>query len=391
MNLISYPALTSEEYLKSITAEGRIGYISTVYHRFNSNNFLQGGLGVDVYQTHFDETFYADTTHSSPVKLRDVVRNSVLLKGNLQWQYRFTDALKLVSGIYSQFYLFNNNFWLEPRLGLKWAVSKRSSINMGLGLHSQLQPRQVYFYEEDGVLPNKNLAFSKSGQAVLGYDLKITPNLRFKTEIYYQYLFDIPVTEDIPQESILNMGDGYYNTWDLIFVNKGTGENYGIEITIEKFFHKGYYFLVTGSLYNATYRGYDNVKRNAKFSGNYSLNVIGGYEWKLWKSTLLSINIKSILLGNKRILPTNIPSRGTTLIIDYAHAYEKQYPVYFRTDLNIAMKQNIKKVAIEWFFEIENITNRKNIQTRVYNQSRETYEYAYQTGLMPMGGVKIYF
>jgi hypothetical protein len=301
--------------------------------------------------------------------------------------------LKIVFGIdIWQFpYFFNYDFCVEPRLGLKWTVSKRSSINVGLGLHSQLQPRQVYFYEKDGVLPNKNLAFSKSGQAVLGYDLKIMPNLRFKTEIYYQYLFDIPVIEDIPQESILNAGDGYYSTWDVVFVNKGTGENYGIEITIEKFFHRGYYFLLTGSLYNATYKGYDKVQRNAKFSGNYSLNVIGGYEWKLWKSLLLSINIKSILLGNKRILPTTIYQRGMTPILDYSHAYEEKYPLYFRTDLNIAIKLNIKKVAMECFFEMENITNRKNIQGSVYNQSRAAYEYTYQTGFMPMGGFKIYF
>ncbi|MDR0681392.1 MAG: TonB-dependent receptor, partial [Dysgonamonadaceae bacterium] len=391
MDRISFPTLNAEPYLKSSIAEGRISYISTVYHRFNSKNFLQGGLGIDIYQTHFDETYYADTTVPDPIKLRNTDRNTALLKGYLQWQYRFTDALKLVSGVYSQFYLFNHNIWAEPRLGLKWTVSKRSSINVGLGLHSQLQPRQVYFYEKNGTLPNKNLTFSKSGQAVLGYDLKIMPNLRFKTEIYYQYLFDIPVIEDIPQESILNMGDDYYNSWDIIFVNKGTGENYGIEITIEKFFHKGYYFLVTGSLYNATYCGYDKVKRNAKFSGNYSLNVIGGYEWKLWKTLLLSINVKSIVLGNKRILPVTASQRGTSQIFDYSHAYEKQYPLYFRTDLNIAVKLNVKKVAMELFFEMENITNRKNIQGQVYNQSRATYEYAYQTGFMPMGGFKIYF
>jgi hypothetical protein len=391
MDMLSYPTLDAEPYLKSGISEGRISYISTVYHRVNTKNFLQGGLGISVYQTHFDETYYSDTTVSKSVKLRDASRNSLLLNGYLQWQYRFTNALKLVSGVYSQFYLFNRNIWAEPRLGLKWTVSKRSSINVGLGLHSQLQPRQVYFYEQNGTLPNRNLSFSKSGQAVLGYDLKITQNLRFKTEIYYQYLFDIPVMENIPQESILNMGDDYYNSWDNIFVNKGTGENYGIEMTIEKFFHKGYYFLVTGSLYNATYRGYDKVKRNTKFSGNYSVNVIGGYEWKLWKTLLLSINVKSVLLGNKRILPTTASQRGMTQIIDYNHAYEEQYPLYFRSDLNIAVKLNIKKVAMEWFFEMENITNHKNIQRRIYNQSREIYEYTYQTGLMPMGGFKIYF
>jgi hypothetical protein len=105
LDMISFPTLSAEPYLKSTTAEGRISYISTVYHRFNSKSFLQGGLGIDIYQTHFDETYYADTTTPNPIKLRDTDNNSSLLKGYLQWQYRFNNALKLVSGVYSQFYL----------------------------------------------------------------------------------------------------------------------------------------------------------------------------------------------------------------------------------------------------------------------------------------------
>ncbi len=41
-------------------------------------------------------------------------------------------------------------------------------------------------------------------------------------------------------------------TIDLQFVdlvNKGTGENYGIELTLERFFADNYYFMINGSVF----------------------------------------------------------------------------------------------------------------------------------------------
>jgi len=60
--------------------------------------------------------------------------------------------------------------------------------------------------------------------------------------------------------------------------NKGTGENYGIELTIEKFFSKNYFILFTNSLYNSTYQGSNGITRNTDYNGFYTSNVLGGWE-----------------------------------------------------------------------------------------------------------------
>ncbi|MDR3366051.1 MAG: TonB-dependent receptor [Prevotellaceae bacterium] len=313
-----------------------------------------------------------------------------LLKAHLQWQHRFSDALSLTPGVYAHYYELNGDISVEPRVGLKWAVGERSSFSLGTGLHSQLQPRQVYFCRLSGEEPNKDLRFTKSGQLVLGYDLKPADNLRLKVEAYYQYLFDVPVIPEKPEESILNLGDGFYNQWDVAFENKGTGENYGVELTVEKFFAHGYYFLLTASLYDSKYTGYDGVERSTKFAGNYAVTALGGYEWKIF-SNLLSVNFKIANMGNKRILPVSVAHAGASSVYDYGAAYEKKLPAYFRCDLNINMKQNYTKCAIEWFFEVNNLTNRKNVWMQVYNAGRQTYDYTYQIGIMPMGGCRVYF
>lgn len=384
----SFPDAIKADYFNGIAYESRIAYSSSIHNRINSRNFILGGIGIDFFNTGFDEAFYGYNNIPEYMKNDD---NSTLVKAYTQWQHKFSDNISITPGIYSQYFLLNNDFAIEPRLGFKWTITKNSSINIGTGLHSQLAPRRVYFYNLNNEFPNKNLKFSKSWQSVLGYDYKMSDDIRFKVETYYQYLFDIPVIPDIPEQSILNIGDDYYNPWDFIFVNKGTGKNYGIEVTIEKFFNKNYYFLLTGSIYDSKYCGYDGIKRNTKFAGNFTVNALGGYEWKIGKTNLLSINLKLSYLGNKRILPTTIPNTGADAIYDYAHTYEKRLPNYFRCDINVSMKNNYNKVAVEWFFEFDNITNHKNIWGQVYNTSRQEYEYTYQTGFMPMGGCKVYF
>jgi outer membrane receptor protein involved in Fe transport len=257
-----------------------------------------------------------------------------------------------------------------------------------------LQPRLVYFYQnEAGRLPNKSLGFTRSWQTVAGFNWKFAKSFRLKTEIYYQYLYNVPVIENIPQQSILNFGDDFYNDWDYSFVNKGTGQNYGIELTLEKFMDKHYYFLITASLYQSKYKGFDKIERNTAFNGNYALCVLGGYEWKIGKNILLSANTRVSYYGGKRYIPMKVISNGFENMIDYDYSqtFTKRLPDYFRLDLNVNMKMNFRKWALEFFMEVTNITNRKNVHYQYYNVNKQEEVYIYQYGLMPMGGVKVYF
>ena len=65
--------------------------------------------------------------------------------------------------------------------------------------------------------------------------------------------------------------------------NEGTGRNYGLEVTLEKFFNKGYYYLTTVSLFQSKYTGSDNIERNTAFNSNYVLNALAGKEFNLGK------------------------------------------------------------------------------------------------------------
>ncbi|MDR2963591.1 MAG: TonB-dependent receptor [Bacteroidales bacterium] len=389
---IEYPSMDRfKDVYQSDNREGRFAWSSILNHRINTKNMIRTGVGADLFMTNVYNV-------GDSVVLNDFRGNTTLLKTFAQWQYRFTNTFSMVPGLYTHYYTLNGDYSIEPRIGFKWEATPRTAFTLGGGLYSQLQPRlvQLYMDEITGERVNENLTMSKSWQIVTGHSQRIGEGLHLKTEVYYQYLFNIPVIPAIPEESILNFGDDFDNEWDYLFVNEGKGRNYGVEITLEKFFNKHYYFLISTSLYESKYKGYDNRERNTKFAGNFALNGLFGYEWKMGTRTLFSTNLKVSYAGGKRYVPMRMTaitdgSSDNDYEFDYSQAYTNKVADYFRLDININMKQNYKRWASEWFAEINNVTNHKNIWMKYYDVSRNKEIVVYQYGFMPMGGLRIYF
>ncbi|MCB0644138.1 MAG: TonB-dependent receptor, partial [Phaeodactylibacter sp.] len=206
-----------------------------------------------------------------------------LFQAYAQTQYKLTEALTLNAGLHGQYLAFNDTYAVEPRAALSWAFAPKHKLTLGYGLHEQMQPLPVFFFQEEvspGVFTpsNKNLDFTRSNQLVLGYDWKFAESWRLKAETYYQWLDQVPVQPEPSSFSILNAGADFVFPQAGSLVNEGTGYNRGLELTIEKFFSKGYYTLITGSLFDSKYAGSDGIERNTAFNNQYVLNVLAGKE-----------------------------------------------------------------------------------------------------------------
>jgi hypothetical protein len=259
----------------------------------------------------------------------------------------------------------------------------------------------TYFYEtvqNDGsiLLSNKNLGFTKARHWVIGFDVLFSDYLRFKTETYYQYLRDVPVEEEPSYYSMLNTGAEWgLNTRDFL-INMGKGWNYGIEFTLEKFYHKNYYFLTTLSLFDSKYTGSDEIKRNTAFNGNFVFNLLAGKEIPIKTNGTLVFDTKITWAGGKRYTPVDPEASKNTnnaFGTEYIEslAYSKQFPDYIKADVKIGFRLNGKKVSQLWEFYIENVTNRKNPLNQLYSSSNNDVRTIYQLGFFPLFNYRIYF
>jgi len=317
-----------------------------------------------------------------------------------QINYHLTEKLTANAGIHYHQLMLNNSTSIEPRAALTYEINQLNSISAGYGLHSQLQPLGVYFAQKEinGVSynPNKNLDFSKAHHFVLSYDRSITESLHTKVETYYQSLFDIPVRSDIHNSfSIINETDGYITD---ALKNSGTGKNYGIDLTVEQFMRKDFYFLLSGSLYDSKYKGSDGKEHNTKYNGNYSLSVSAGKEIKTgerFKNRIIGINFKTIYRGGFRTSPIDLVASAGNSDNETSYfedeAFTIKYPDYFRTDIRISMKRNRIKSTHTFALDIQNVSNRKNIYGKFYDSNSNSIKTYYQTSLIPILSYKIEF
>jgi len=260
-----------------------------------------------------------------------------------------------------------------------------------------LQPITVYFNREEtdeGVVSNnKNLDFNKALHAVIGYDFQFSETLRLKSEIYYQHLYDIAVDRFSSSFSMLNTGADFTLPENADLVNEGTGTNMGIELTLEKFLSKGYYFLFTTSLFDSQYDGSDGVSRNTAFNGNYVFNLLAGKEWKVGKSNTITLDFKTTYAGGRWYAPIDLEASrldGSEVRLT-SNNNSAQYDAYFRTDFKIGFRKNGAKVSQAFSLDIRNVTNQQNVFLQNYDSSSGEVETVYQTGFFPIFLYNIYF
>ena len=320
-----------------------------------------------------------------------------------QAKYRFTEKLTLNAGLHSQFLSLNNSYSIEPRLGIKYQLDQKQTFSVGYGMHSQMQPVDVYFYRaqtSDGNydMSNKNLGFTRSQHFVIGYDLLPIKDWRIKAEVYYQFLNNIPVTMHSSSFSMLNEGASFQPNDQSYLKNAGTGKNYGAELTIEKFFTKNYYVLMTGSIYESKYKGSDGIERNTAFNGRFVYNILGGKDFKVGKEkrNTISLGIKMTRAGGRYFTPVDLAAsraQQTEVLQGDNYAFTQRNPDFFRLDIKTGFTLNAKhsKVSQSVFFDVQNVTNNKNVFAQRYNPVTKNVNTAYQIGFFPNFIYKVQF
>lgn len=360
--------------------------------KFSAKSTLSAGL-----MYNFSDIDFIDTVlfNGQYLPIANFQGTASLLQAYANWQNRPNDQLVINLGLHQQYFGLNGSFTLEPRLGIKYKINEQHSFSFGAGLHSQLQPVVVYFSRDDfeGESPNINLDFSKSIHTVIGYDYFFGDNMRLKTEVYYQHLFNIPVDIEPSSFSMLNAGADFTLPSRTGIENAGTARNYGLELTLEKFFSQGYYFLVTASIFDSKYKGSDGILRNTLYNGHYVFNALGGKEFKLGTNKTLSLDSKITYAGGRRYSPIDLEASryyGKEIVVD-EDAFSEQLEDYFRFDFKVTFRLNGNKTAQEWSIDLMNLTNHQNVFQRIYSKKAEDIQTTYQRGFFPNVQYKIYF
>ncbi len=364
----------SDKYAKVPTGKEKdidIAYrVSVLYNNKLSNKstlrmgFIGSRLSFDYNNSYYDD-------------IDKVWKQSLAAKGSsyyyqsyLQWKYKVSNAVTFNTGLHASYLELNKTKSIEPRAAITVKAARNQTFSLAAGLHAKPEHLSTYYFENadagsERSMPNKNLEINMALHFIVGYDKVLKNNIRFKTELYYQYLYDVAVEQkNYSYFSILNSASFYDLTEIGTLVSNGTGRNYGVDISFEKPFNKNYFFLATGSLYASKYTNYNNKEFNTRYNRNYQVNLVAGKEWKRKNNpnNTWGINAKLLTSGGLRESEIDLAAsraRGKVMYVTDQY-YTKNGDPYFRFDIGVSFKKNRKNSTHMLSFDIQNLTSNKN-------------------------------
>lgn len=311
---------------------------------------------------------------------------------DLKWS--ITPHLLLDAGLHYMYLSLNSSQSLEPRASLQYDLGKEKNISLAYGQHSQVQQPGVYFStlpnSDFDIYPNKMLGFTKAHHYVAGFSTPFPNDIKLHTEAYYQQLYNVPVSANVSDPfSLLNTLEAFT---PVVLVNQGTGRNYGIELSVEKFLFSKYYFLLSSTVYKSTYTALDNIERSTRYDGRYAFSFSGGKEIQRNNNKTFGFNIRTIYRGGYRETPIDVAlSEASGQTVFAGEPFSIKQKDYFRIDIRFSSKKNKSRYTRTFALDIQNVTSTRNIAYRYYDTFRKEIVTKYQLGIIPVISYRVEF
>ncbi|MEM7374217.1 MAG: TonB-dependent receptor [Bacteroidota bacterium] len=394
--------ITADTTNKSLDFEYRLSWSTYINHKFGPRHTHRTGITAhgllsNVFLARPDNIFDVDPGGNLNDTLRQGRGQSLLVNAYSRSQFALNNQWQVNVGLHLMYLHLTGEVSVEPRLGIRYQMTPRQSFSFGYGLHSQMEPFYTYIVQQQdqqGALSriNDQLRFNKAHHFVLSYRYQASERLRLGVEAYYQAQFNMVVAKDLP---ISRVGgeDFFFETFDLD--NGGTGRNMGIELALERNFSGGYYFLINGSFFDATYTPNDQITRPSRFNTGMVGNGIIGKEWKLGKkqrtSNLLNVNIAASYTGPQYYTPLNIPLILEEGIFqtDYLNPNSAIQNPLFLLDASIVYQRNLLKRSSQLTLQVRNLLNQRPLLRQTFDRERGESVDIYGAGIIPVFTWKI--
>jgi hypothetical protein len=365
---------------------------SFINKKFGARHTNRTGIFYKIYNYSIDN--YASKERQGPMySINRSEGTSSLVRAYSQSKVNASDQLTFNFGLHYQMFTLNNKYSLEPRLSLRYDITNKLALSGAYGLHSRLQILDHYFVTmESGETPNTDLDFTKAQHFVLGFEYRITPHTRIIINPYYQILSSVPVIPD-SSFSVINLQDSH--NFNEALVNNGSATNVGIEFTLERFLNKGFYYLVTASVYNSKYKGGDDIERNTLYNGNYVANILAGKEWQIGRKNVnrFGVNARLYAIGGNRTSPVDIEQSliDEEVVYDDTRLYENQFPSTNRLDLTISFIRNKPKYTNTFSLQLLNALGSVITYSKEYDFVEQNVVELKTTSVLPNISWKIEF
>lgn len=363
-------------------------------YKFSAAATFKAGMYASLLNYSLNQGKWNYTTNSFQKNIIDGDGSTALLQPYVQLSLKPGTRWVINPGVHIMYLALNKTAAVDPRLSVQYKASSKSSFTIAYGLHSKILPLGSYFFKtNNSTYPNKELKMMRSHHFIAAYDQMMGSNWKLHLELYQQRLFNIPVVNDVNRTFwILNELEGYAKE---ALVSKGKGKNTGVDISIEKFFSKGFFTLLSFSVFESTYQPLNGKNYSSRFNSGSSGSWVGTKEWKQKKNKTLQVGWKMVYNGGLPLSPlaATQPFGSREPLLDENNPFSIKIPAYFRTDGRIALRRDKKAVSWQLALDIQNIFMQKNTDglSRRYDPSINQWVFKTLSGIVPVLSYQVDF
>ena len=273
---------------------------------------------------------------------------------------------------------------IAPRLGASIELTSILSLGLSAGRFYQ-QPFPVFttvFTE------NRALEPFYADHAVAGVSVTPSRTTRLTIEAYSKRYARYPVSRDVPQLSLANIGDTFA-VRDVLFpmVSEGTGEAFGMEALVERknTADSKWYGQANIALARSRYAGRDRILRPGSFDHPVVANATGAYRVsKHWE-----IAARLVHLGGRPFTPIDVKAstEQRRAVYDRSRVNDARGPAYFRADLRVDRRWSVDNRPVSIYAGVQNVTNRRNVSGYSWDRRAGGVRTLSQIGIFPIVGL----
>jgi hypothetical protein len=252
-----------------------------------------------------------------------------------------------------------------------FAINEKWNMNASVGRYAKLPVYTVLGFKQDGNSINRNSDYILCDHLVYGFEFLPKNSLRITAEGFYKQYSNYPVSFNTGV-SLANQGSVYGAIGNEQVTSTGQGRAYGFELFLQQKFTKSYFLTASYTFFKSEFTGSNDTYAPSAWDNRHLVSVIFGKKFK----NGYELGVKYRLAGGAPYTPYDMTSSQLNYVtsgtgsFDYTQLNSLRLPVFNQLDIRIDKKINFKKSSLDFFLDIQNVTNAKSSSQQLYTFER---------------------
>ncbi|MUP47431.1 TonB-dependent receptor [Gramella sp. BOM4] len=243
----------------------------------------------------------------------------------------------------------------SPRFAASYEFIDTWKLNATIGRYYKLPPYTILgFRDRDGVLVNQDSEYTRSDHYVLGVSKELSKSASISAEGFYKDYDNYPVSLR-DEVSLANKRGGFEVLGNEPVATIGKGRSYGAELLFQQKLTNNFYGIFSYTYFFSEFSGLDpDEYLPSVWDSRHLISFTGGYKLKNnWE-----LSSRWRFAGKTPYVPLDVEASTENypdLILDYERLGEKKLDVFSQLDVRIDKKWNFRNIALNVFFEVQNV------------------------------------